>query len=205
MIEFSIIALSGLCLLFAVRQLGLAEGKCEAARRLRHTLVVLILWPPATTLAQSPEEISVAKATLSSLQGISFNNDTEYCGYLAYDPAGKLVATPAQRGDNKSCVWDQAENGLVLVLSYHTHGRFDPEYSSEVPSVADIEADEDEGIDGFVSTPGGRLWYVDTERMEVRQICDIGCLPKDPSFVPGLEGEISSVYSYEDLLEYESD
>lgn len=49
MIEFSIIALSGLCLLFAARQLGLAEGKCEAARRLRYTLVVLILWPPAAT------------------------------------------------------------------------------------------------------------------------------------------------------------
>lgn len=205
MIEIILTVLLVLCIPFTAYHFGLASSMRDATCCFRTVFAVLTIWSPVAVMAQSQEEISLAKVTLSSLQGISFSNDTEYCGYLAYDAAGKLVATAAQPGDNKSCVWDQDEDGMALVLSYHTHGGFDPEYSAEVPSVADIEADEDEGIDGFVATPGGRLWYVDTERMEVRQICDIGCLPKDPKFVSGLEGEISSVYSYEDLLDYESD
>ena len=47
-------------------------------------------------------------------------------------------------------------------------------------AVGDIEADEDEGVDGFVATPGGRLWYVDTKDMIVRQLCSLNCLPQDP-------------------------
>lgn len=159
---------------------------------------------PTLGAAQSAEEIEVAKATLSALQGPSFANGIEYCGYLAYDLNETLIATPAQAGDNESCVWDQDEGDLLLVLSYHTHGEFNPDFSSEVPSVSDIEADEAEGIDGFVATPGGRLWYVDTDEMQVRQICGPGCLPQDPNFVAGDDGVIEDVYSYQDLLDYEA-
>ncbi|MGR3492884.1 MAG: DUF4329 domain-containing protein [Shimia sp.] len=158
---------------------------------------------PALATAQSAEEIEVAKATLSALQGPSFANGIEYCGYLAYDLNENLVATAAQAGDNESCLWDQDEGDLLLVLSYHTHGEFNEDFSSEVPSVSDIEADEAEGIDGFVATPGGRLWYVDTDEMQVRQICGLGCLPQDPDFIPGNDGPIAEVYTYQEMLDYE--
>ncbi|MEM6478197.1 MAG: DUF4329 domain-containing protein, partial [Pseudomonadota bacterium] len=144
-----------------------------------------------------------AKAALSALQGPSFDQNREFCGYFAYDEDDNLVATPATTGERDSCLYEGPEEGFVMVLSYHTHGRFDREYAAEVPSVADIEADEEEGIDGFVATPGGRLWYVDTTDMIVRQICGLGCLPQDPRFIEGDSGPIEISYTYQELLEFE--
>ena len=155
--------------------------------------------------AQSVEEIAIARATLSALQGPSFDQNREFCGYFAYTEDEALVATPATRGTRDSCAYEGPEDGYVMVLSFHTHGAFDDRYSAEVPSVADIETDEEEGIDGFVATPGGRLWYVDTTDMIVRQICGLGCLPQDPDFIAGIEGEIDSYYTYQELLDYEAE
>lgn len=153
---------------------------------------------------QSAEEIALAKATLSALQAPSFAEDREFCGYFAYDAQEALVATPATRGQRDSCLYDGPEEGFVMVLSFHTHGRFDTEYAAEIPSVSDIEADEAEGIDGFVATPGGRLWYVDTTDMIVRQICGLGCLPQDPRFIEGDAGPVALSYSYDELRHQES-
>ena len=74
------------------------------------------------------------------------------------------------------------------------------DYNSEVPSGADMEGDEAEGIDGWVGTPGGRLWYIDTTDMITRQICGIGCIPSDPDFVRGDSGLIEQSYSYDELV-----
>ncbi len=163
-----------------------------------------LLMAPALA-AQSADEIAVAKATLSALQSLSFDNNREYCGYLGYDAQESLIATPATRGAQDECAYEGPEDGYVLVLSYHTHGRFSTDFAAEVPSVTDIEADEDEGIDGFVSTPGGRLWYVDTTDMIVRQICGLGCLPQDPRFIEGDAGPIEESYTYQELMLYESE
>lgn len=83
-----------------------------------------------------------------------------------------------------------------MLASWHTHAAHDPGAWSEVPTLADILADRDEGIDGYVATPGGRLWHVDTSAMSVRQVCPQGCVPADPAFVPGEEGEILQRYSF---------
>ncbi|MEL6587917.1 MAG: hypothetical protein AAFQ50_14890, partial [Pseudomonadota bacterium] len=62
------------------------------------------------------------------------------------------------------------------------------------------------GLVGFdVATPGGRLWYVDTTDMIVRQICGLGCLPQDPDFVEGADGDIAISYTYQELLDYEAE
>lgn len=166
-------------------------------------LVLLLL--ASTASAQSAEEIVLAKATLGALQEPSFAQDREFCGYFGYDEDDRLVSTEVTRGERDSCLFEGDDDGLVLVLSFHTHGRFSRAFAAEVPSVADIEADEAEGIDGFVATPGGRLWYVDTEDMIVRQVCGLGCLPQDPQFVEGAEGVIEISYTYQDLLDYEAD
>ena len=63
-----------------------------------------------------------------------------------------------------------------------------------------MEGDADEGIDGYVATPGGRLWYLDTVDMVASQLCGIGCLPRDPKFVAGQNGEIVLSYTYDDLV-----
>ncbi|MEM6728719.1 MAG: DUF4329 domain-containing protein [Pseudomonadota bacterium] len=166
--------------------------------------LISLLLLTTTASAQSAEEIALAKATLGALQPPSFAQDREFCGYFGYDSGDRLVATPATRGERDSCLFDGPEDGLVLVLSFHTHGRFSTAFAAEVPSVADIEADEAEGIDGFVATPGGRLWYVDTEDMVVRQICGLGCLPQDPRFIEGAEGQVEISYTYQELLDYEA-
>ena len=172
--------------------------------RMKFTVALLGLLP-TVAFAQSAEEIAIARATLGALQGPSFEENREYCGYLAYDAEENLVATPATRGDRDSCAYEGPEDGFVMVLSYHTHAAFDPDYASEVPSVSDIESDEAEGIDGFVATPGGRLWYVDTTDMIVRQICGLGCVYQDPDFIAGADGEISISYTYQELLDYEAE
>jgi len=165
-------------------------------------LAILLSTLAVPAIAQSLEEIELAKAVLAPLQEISFEENREYCGYLAYDAKGALVATPPTEGDHESCGWEGDQDELTLIISYHTHAAYDPEYGSEWPSVTDIEGDEAEGVDGFVATPGGRLWYVDTTDMIVRQICGVGCLPSDPNFEPEPDGvEIS--YTYQELLELE--
>ncbi|MEM1375444.1 MAG: DUF4329 domain-containing protein [Pseudomonadota bacterium] len=166
------------------------------------TFAVMVLVP--SVHAQSTDEVALAKEVLGSMQQPSFDNDREYCGYLAFNEAGDLVSTPISRGGRDSCVYDGPDDGFVMAFSIHTHGRYSQDIPAEFPSVSDIEADEDEGVDGFVATPGGRLWYVDTEDMLVRQICGIGCLPQDPRFRAGDDGVIEISYTYEELLELEA-
>lgn len=170
---------------------------------MRIALTLAALMAATSTQGQSTEEIDLATAALSALQGPSFDQDREFCGYLAYDVDGALVATPATTGERDTCLYDGPEDGYVMVLSYHTHGRFSTDFAAEIPSVSDIEADEAEGIDGFVATPGGRLWYVDTTDMIVRQICGIGCLPVDPRFIEGDAGPVAQSYTYQELLDLE--
>ena len=67
-----------------------------------------------------------------------------------------------------------------------------------------MEADEDEGIDGYVATPGGRLWYIDTEDMIATQICGLNCLPRDGRFVKGADGRVERSYTYEELIQREA-
>jgi hypothetical protein len=152
--------------------------------------------------AQSPEEIALFQATFAQLQPTSFEDRREYCGYVGINDAGELTISGVARGRRNSCLADDPDDLAVIYASFHTHGAFRGEEGDEVPSVSDIEADADEGIDGYVATPGGRLWYIDTEDMVTYQICGRGCLPQDPSFQPFPGGLISESYSYDALVSY---
>ena len=44
-----------------------------------------------TAQAQSAAEIRLATEMLAEMQLPSFNNDREYCGYLAFNDEGELV------------------------------------------------------------------------------------------------------------------
>lgn len=149
--------------------------------------------------SDSQAELEFARYLLTNLQTPSFLENVEYCGYIGFNDAGDLVATQATRGGPDWCEMD-IPYSFEIVASYHTHAGYDANAWSEIPSGADMESDEDLGIDGYVSTPGGRLWYIDTEDMVATQICGIGCLPKDVNFRPAPEDNIQQSYTYDELV-----
>lgn len=167
------------------------------AQRFFATLAVLMSSMPA--LADPEAELAFARSILNDLQGSSFRENVEYCGYIGLDEVGGLVATIPTRGGADWCEMDIPEH-FEIVASYHTHAGYDPNSWSEIPSGGDMESDEDLGIDGYISTPGGRLWYIDTTDMIAFQICGIGCLQFDPSFQPAPEDNIQQSYTYDELI-----
>jgi len=153
--------------------------------------------------AQKSDEVRFVRSILGQLQGRSFSQNREYCGYIGRDATGRLVLSKATRGRRDSCAAAWPSDFLVLA-SFHTHAGFDADAQSEVPSVNDMEADENEGIDGYVATPGGRLWYIDTTDMVASQICSLGCLPIDTRFRAGVDGQVLNSYTYNELIQREA-
>lgn len=149
--------------------------------------------------AQDAAEVALARETLSALQALSFAKGREFCGFIGYDAGGVLQATQAVQGDESTCSADLPDD-LAVTASYHTHGGFDPDYFGEIPSDIDIEGDAALWINGYVSTPGGRFWYVDSRAMEVRLLCGLSCLPTAPGYRKGANGPIASKYSYDALV-----
>ena len=161
------------------------------------TLAVMTTLP---ALAQDPAEMRAAREVLMQLQPRSFAENREYCGYVGVLPDGTVSVTEVTRGRRDSCLSRADESRFVeIVASFHTHAGFDPEADSEVPSIEDIEGDMFEGVDGYVSTPGGRLWYIDGRRGVATLICGLGCMGQDPNFVPGIAGPIANRYTLDDL------
>lgn len=166
---------------------------------LKFALIAAIV-TPFSVLAQSSEEQALVSGIFNQVNPRSIAENVEYCGYIGFTADGELSFSQPTRGDESSCLPDEADTLELLTASYHTHAAHSPDYSSELPSGTDMEGDEDEGIDGWVATPGGRLWYIDTTDMITRQICGIGCLPTDPAFIAGESGVIQQSYSYNELV-----
>lgn len=167
-------------------------------------IFLLLLGLASPTTAQTPDLVAFAKTTLNAVQPQSHAKNREYCGYIGLVD-GALAATPARKGWRHSCTPKDPIRDMQIIASYHTHAGFDETVDSEVPSVDDMFADEEEGIDGFVATPGGRLWHINTRTMVTQQICGIGCLIKDQSFVPNIFGPIKIKYTIDDLIEREDE
>lgn len=159
---------------------------------------LLCLASPA--LAQDNAEVTLIKALFAQINPISIRENVEYCGYIGFDDAGDLVVSAATLGEEASCLANDPADIAVITASWHTHGGHSLDYFNEVPSIEDYETDEDEGIDGYVATPGGRLWYIDTTDEMMSQICGIGCLPMDPDFRMGDNGIVAESYTYDELV-----
>ena len=169
---------------------------------MRTLLLFTTLAFPAT--AQTPDLAALAKTTLNAVQAQSQASNREYCGYIGL-VNGALQATPAKRGRLDSCKPKRPPRRMEVIASYHTHAGFDVDVDSEVPSVDDMFADEEEGINGFVATPGGRLWFIDSHKMVAKQVCGIGCLHKDATFKPRIYGPVKKRYTIEDLIDREDE
>ncbi|MEM6594265.1 MAG: DUF4329 domain-containing protein [Pseudomonadota bacterium] len=167
------------------------------------TLAVLA----ATTACQAANAalIEKAKMALSSIQDASFVADREYCGMIGLTDADELIVSPARRGRSSGCDFRGfADPTIRPVASYHTHGGFNPLYDSEIPSVDDIDMDYHNKVFGFVATPGGRFWMIDYRYRSVHQLCGVGCLPSDPTFVKNMAGEIPEHMSRREIAKRKS-
>lgn len=149
-------------------------------------------------------EIAAVKKRLEAVQLLSFATRLEYCGYLLEAADGTRAFTQMVRGHTDGCTPPAPTDGRRAVASVHTHGAYDRDVPAEFPTVLDMESDRREGVMGYVATPGGRLWYIDSRSMETWQICGPGCLPQDPNFRAGDDGVIARRYSYRALRALEA-
>ena len=165
---------------------------------MRKLIAMIVICLSGQAAAQDAAELAVAKEMLTRMQPHSFQKKREYCGYVGYNADGVMVATPPVAGDLASC-GAPFPRDIAVTASYHTHGDYDDGYFNEVPSIVDMEGDQKFYMNGYVATPGGRLWFVDTQRMVTFQVCGIGCLPSAPSFRKG--DPVAQKYSYDALRE----
>jgi len=136
---------------------------------------------------------------LNGVQARSFSGKREFCGYFFVDSSGQLRGTPPRAGTTASCNMPAPRPGQGIIASYHTHGSFTRRYDNEVPSIVDLQSDFDFGIDGYVSTPGGRVWLVDFQTKSTRQVCGLRCISSDPHFIPQDEEGIRQTYTIPQL------
>ena len=155
---------------------------------------------PTLAQSQSREQTDYMIEIFQDLQPLSFGKRREYCGFLCYDSEGRLTATEPVLGTEASCPLDWPGD-MDVIASYHTHGAFDFAYHNELPSDTDMLSDQSLGVDGWIATPGGRLWYVDSDRMVTKQACGVGCLPIAPNFYKSQAGDIAKKYTYAELVE----
>lgn len=164
---------------------------------LQQQTAVFSVAPP--NAPSGPVVDTFARNFLDSIQASSIADRAEYCGYFFVDAAGLLQATPARRGTFAACEMPAPQVGQGIIASYHTHGAYGRGYDNEVPSAIDLISDFDYGIDGYVSTPGGRVWLVDFQTRSTRQVCGLRCVTSDPNFVPSQSNPIQPAYSLADI------
>ena len=161
-------------------------------------LLALCLALPAA--AQSVDERKFVVHLMNRLQGPSFAQSREYCGFIVRDRNGKITTGRISGGTEDSCGPIRPDEGEVL-SSFHTHGSFSRVHINEIPSVQDLRGDISGRVNGWVATPGGRLWFNDWQRRTASQICGVGCLQVDPTFIEGDRGKVDRVYTLDKLIQ----
>lgn len=157
--------------------------------------------PPARERVVATDTLTrYARSTLEGLQKRFLANNQEYCGVIFEDESGNLQTSKIFEGGRAECALDWGVPlGNHVVASFHTHGGFDSDYDSERPSLDDLATDIDARIDGFIATPGGRIWHVDWQEESATQICGAGCLQQDPDYAGAPQEDLPDRYSFEDL------
>ncbi|WP_299144975.1 DUF4329 domain-containing protein [uncultured Tateyamaria sp.] len=149
---------------------------------------------------QTDNEVAFVSRLFNDIQPRSIMEDREYCGLIGLGADGALVATAPRRGQVSSCLPPAPGSvPFVVVASYHTHGAYSPDYFTEVPSFDDMRTDIQDGTDGYVATPGGRLWYVDARNQVARQVCGRNCLIPDPDHREDPDFAVQPTYTLDDL------
>ncbi len=166
--------------------------------------VYFMLFSP-NALAQSREEINFVTEFFNQLQTRSIAQNREYCGFFGLDANDNFVASKPTRGDTDSCLAADPPDDMEIFASYHTHGAYLVDADSELPSLNDLEADIYEGLDGYVATPGGRIWFNDIEREMAIMLCGRNCTVSDPNYVADTEYPVNSSYTVRQLRQRENE
>lgn len=147
---------------------------------------LLTIFPAhAQTRASLTDDLDIfAAAFLDRMQPVSIGDGVEYCGLFVLDAEGRFVATDPRRGRADSCQPEDGPDGAEVLASWHTHGAYDRDADTEVPSWDDLDSDIDEEIDGYIATPGGRLWLNDAVERKSILLCGEGCVVADPAYRP---------------------
>ncbi len=151
--------------------------------------------------AQNVAEIEFAKKTLNAIQAQSIEENREYCGYIGLSADGNFIATPPKKGRKASCFVKTIPDDITILASYHTHGGYSYDHDSELPSPDDIKADSEEGTDGYISTPGGRVWFTNTETGMATLLCGEACVISDPDYKADPTLPIKSSYQFSELID----
>ncbi|MEM7208636.1 MAG: DUF4329 domain-containing protein [Pseudomonadota bacterium] len=134
------------------------------------------------------------------IQPRTFADGVEYCGLIGYNEDGELVATPAVKGEASFCDLDEDPENLEIIASYHTHGAASHESDTEASSITDMEGDIEDQTDGYIATPGGRVWFNDYAEETSYLLCGVGCVKADPNFVECEAFKPEDSYTLEQLI-----
>lgn len=163
------------------------------------TATALLMAPGAQ--AQDMREMEFVMGLMESMNQLSVRFNREVCGFILQDAEGNFSSTKVSWGGEASCASLPIEPGVRAVSSWHTHAAWGLGYDGEVPSIQDVEGDMRFGVNGWVATPGGRLWYVDGTTGTMSQACGRDCLPADPNFFPEEHGPVAEIYSLDGLYQ----
>jgi len=163
------------------------------------TLALVVALAPIPATAQSQQETNFVLGLMESMNALSVRFNREVCGYVLRHPNGAYSSTKVSWGAQASCASLPVVDGMEVVSSWHTHAAWDPSYDGEVPSIQDVEGDMNMGVNGWVGTPGGRLWFVDGQTGMIRQACGRGCLPIDETFGAEDFGPVGETYTLDGL------
>ena len=154
--------------------------------------------PRPETLTQA--ELDFVRRTFNAVQPASIIDDREYCGFIGISKTGRYLATKPVEGRRRSCAADFPEiPDFTVLASYHTHAAHAGDLDSEVPSYRDMVADLRQRVDGYVATPGGRMWYIDAKHKTAWMVCGRNCLVADPRYEPDPRQYIRYAYTLDDL------
>lgn len=124
----------------------------------------------------------VAYDLLKQLNTRSISTNLEFCGYIYREAGGALAYSKPRKGGSHGCTTNQPPAGVEILASYHTHAAYAYGSLNEYPSDIDLQSDFQSGMNGYIATPGGRLWFVESDKRVARQLCGYRCLPWDSHY-----------------------
>ncbi|MFQ6547489.1 DUF4329 domain-containing protein [Aestuariibius sp. 2305UL40-4] len=161
--------------------------------------LLALAFSASAAISQDAGEAAFAKALADRIQPISFKENRELCGYIGRDVFGNPASSEIRVGTYATCTLPPWPDKLDVTATFHTHSTYHPDYISEFPSPDDIESDLAKDLNGYIATPGGRLWFNDTAGRTIRLICTTGCVPQDPEFQKETTDPDLSIYSHAHL------
>lgn len=170
-------------------------------RVLMSATMALALCAAQPAKAQSGQEAAFVLGLMESMNTLSIRFNREVCGYILRHANGAYSSTKVSWGGHASCASLPIDPAFEVVSSWHNHAAWAADYDGEVPSIQDVEGDMNQGVNGWIGTPGGRLWFVDGATGTARQFCGLDCIPSDPNFLTDDYGPVPEVMTLDDLYD----